>query len=74
VLNVNVQPQVQAQVQPQVGSAAQEDEEVEPVLATADGRDPVPAELTVLAGALGVSAAAFAAQLRARSAPAAQRR
>ncbi len=53
-VNLNVQAQAQAQAQPQVGTATQQRGQVDPALA-------------LLAGAFGLSAAAFALQVRART-------
>jgi hypothetical protein len=72
-VNANAQTQVQAQVQPQVGAAKQERDQVEISVASADDAQ-LPAELTVLAGAMGMSAAALAMRMRTGAAPARQSR
>jgi hypothetical protein len=72
-VNANAQTQVQAQAQPQVGAARQERDQVELAVASADDSQ-VPAELTVLAGAMGISAAALALKMRTGTAPARQPR
>lgn len=66
-VNPNVQTQVQAQVQPQAGAATQEHEELEVAYAENDRDLGVPAELVVLAGALGMSAGALMAAQRSRT-------
>jgi hypothetical protein len=76
-VNPNVQTQAQTQVQAQAGAAQQERDQAELVLAendTTDG-DSVPAPVVMLAGMLGVSAAAaYSSQRRTQTAPATARR
>ncbi|HWL34898.1 MAG TPA: hypothetical protein VNQ77_01770 [Frankiaceae bacterium] len=72
-VNPNVQTQAQTQVQAQAGAAQQERDQAELALAENDmtDGDSVPAPVVMLAGMLGVSAAAaYSSQRRTQTAPA----